>query len=653
MLLIFLAYLAPSFNWNFGFLMDAKSKILEYSKGFIKSSSLEINVLAKSEHILKELQALVSFTQKPCETLENKNSDNLNLLCESKIKNKFCEINTEEKGEFRGFQGYNKSSLFIKIRKSIQLKICSQEKNERNFFVKKLIKGSKEYYSPEVIRNGNYSFSSDYWALGCTIYDLYEGVTLFWEDSADSLNNTILEKILNFNSNQFLSNSISQEAIIVFKQLLNFDSKRRIPDFNLKSLFKSPWLKEIDPNKIRKLPNPLIPKLKKSIFTKNTLYYQKITYTQNPKFILNHFHNVQKKFNLKNLFKNLKDNEIEEIDIKKEKKEPLYAKSLLLTNKNNNNMKSQSTNLILKGSKKSLKRQKTLNTTNSLRSPNSIFSREVLLNFFNEKTENCFTENINLKKIRLNKIRTKEQNKIKNYKPCKTFENLNLNGIFLTHEDIKNKLKKQEFMNKQNKINKEMVVLKKNLKKKILESSVPAIQNFRNASCIKDKIPLLSERFVNNENEFKSKSIGVVKIKKKTKFNKKIRLSLKDNKDSRRNLNQNQSKTKKNRKTTRGRRKKKKKIHINNETVRQTLRNLKKKWNVLINPKREKQKNKIVRRGKSNDWRHSKNSLSLSRKIIGEVGNRKHNRRLQGSINWFQKKISQRKRKLFGYYLER
>lgn len=43
--------------------------------------------------------------------------------------------------------------------------------------------GSSSYISPEVLDGNVASFSSDFWALGCILYELFTGTVLFSEEN--------------------------------------------------------------------------------------------------------------------------------------------------------------------------------------------------------------------------------------------------------------------------------------------------------------------------------------------------------------------------------------------------------------------------------------------------------------------------------------
>ena len=94
--------------------------------------------------------------------------------------------------------------------------------------------GSKQYFSPEIIREDKVSFASDFWALGCAIHDLYEGSCLFSVDQVAG--------IPTFNAQDFQNDLFSEHAMTVFRQLLHRDPSRRVPSFELQDLFRSAWL---------------------------------------------------------------------------------------------------------------------------------------------------------------------------------------------------------------------------------------------------------------------------------------------------------------------------------------------------------------------------------------------------------------------------
>ena len=81
------------------------------------------------------------------------------------------------------------------------------------------------YTAPELFReNGEYSFKSDLWALGCIMYEMAMGQVPFFEEKVNKLIMKILNEEVNFNRKQF--SQYSTDFIQVIKKLLE-----KNPDF--------------------------------------------------------------------------------------------------------------------------------------------------------------------------------------------------------------------------------------------------------------------------------------------------------------------------------------------------------------------------------------------------------------------------------------
>ena len=82
------------------------------------------------------------------------------------------------------------------------------------------------YTAPELfMEDGMYSFKTDFWALGCIMYELAVGQVPFIEESIDKLISKIINEEVNFNRRE-LSN-YSDEFIEVVKKLLEKDPNSR------------------------------------------------------------------------------------------------------------------------------------------------------------------------------------------------------------------------------------------------------------------------------------------------------------------------------------------------------------------------------------------------------------------------------------------
>lgn len=86
----------------------------------------------------------------------------------------------------------------------------------------KSICGTMDYIAPEILTSHNYSISVDYWAIGILLYEMYHKMTPF--------NNSTLGDYKTVNV--IFSNDFPSEAQILYKSLTDFNSERRIKQFD-------------------------------------------------------------------------------------------------------------------------------------------------------------------------------------------------------------------------------------------------------------------------------------------------------------------------------------------------------------------------------------------------------------------------------------
>ena len=194
LLLVLLAHLAPQFKNDFTELTKcAKDLHISLQEGVFKTSCLELILTGDFTHIKSQIKNLCVYP-----ISQGKSSDIL-------------RFNSKFLGTLKLNQ--NDKSTFYQILKP---------------------RGSKQYYAPEIIKSQKVSFASDYWALGCCIFDLLYGENLFKGEDKN--------EIINYDPNHDPTNSMSTNCFKIFSQLLNVDPQERIVSFNLMDLFKSDWL---------------------------------------------------------------------------------------------------------------------------------------------------------------------------------------------------------------------------------------------------------------------------------------------------------------------------------------------------------------------------------------------------------------------------
>ena len=82
------------------------------------------------------------------------------------------------------------------------------------------------YTAPELFnKDGDYSFKTDIWSLGCIMYEMAVGQVPFFDVDVNNLIMKIINEDVNFNKKQF--NKYSEEFMDVLEKLLEKDPKQR------------------------------------------------------------------------------------------------------------------------------------------------------------------------------------------------------------------------------------------------------------------------------------------------------------------------------------------------------------------------------------------------------------------------------------------
>lgn len=148
------------------------------------------------------------------------------------------------------------------------------------------ITGSLEYLSPEVLERNFYSVSSDIWALGCMIYDLFYRKALFlseraWENGQQK--KMFYIKLINtFDVETCSTRKMSKAARDLFTRLMMYNPYDRLGVKDFADILEHPWIRDA-------LPNPFVPylPLNKNLFDSkvpNAFFIYNIFYEFNQKF---------------------------------------------------------------------------------------------------------------------------------------------------------------------------------------------------------------------------------------------------------------------------------------------------------------------------------------------------------------------------------
>jgi serum/glucocorticoid-regulated kinase 2 len=99
-----------------------------------------------------------------------------------------------------------------------------------------------EYTAPEILKGEKRSFESDYWSLGCLLYEMVVGIAPYYNENTELVIYLITKNEIKFPTSDDKALAISNECKEVIQTLLNTNPSNR-PGFDaIKNLS---WLKEI------------------------------------------------------------------------------------------------------------------------------------------------------------------------------------------------------------------------------------------------------------------------------------------------------------------------------------------------------------------------------------------------------------------------
>lgn len=270
--LFFLAWTAQRFEWDFR---------------FIKKQLLAMNVdWFDGEHLLSEhfkVNLITWQNNTVNQLLEFFNSEERVISVEEQPVD-----NVSREMSFRRMHNVKSSC-------NDQLQAASHRRGNSNtddpsmqkiVFKETHITGSLEYLSPEVLERNLYSVSSDVWALGCLVYDLFYRRALFLSErkwkSSEQKKLFYIDYINEFDPHQCKTGRMSAEAADLFEKLLVYNPYDRLGVRDFKEVLEHPWLEVSD-------GNPHVPyfPLNKHIFSAeepNAFFIYNIFYEFNSKY---------------------------------------------------------------------------------------------------------------------------------------------------------------------------------------------------------------------------------------------------------------------------------------------------------------------------------------------------------------------------------
>lgn len=107
--------------------------------------------------------------------------------------------------------------------------------------------GTLGYCAPEVLTNQATTYTSDYWSLGCMIYEFLFGIPPFNDENAAKT----IENTLKINYTCDLEDTADPEnpltdAIDLIKKLLVFEPEKRLGHNSIEELMNHPWFKDFN-----------------------------------------------------------------------------------------------------------------------------------------------------------------------------------------------------------------------------------------------------------------------------------------------------------------------------------------------------------------------------------------------------------------------
>lgn len=133
--------------------------------------------------------------------------------------------------------------------------------------------GTPDYTSPEIILSQPHTFTTDYFSLGCILYEFLVGVPPFHGQTPSE---TFQKVIKGHYDKTDLEEYCSPEVQDLIACLLCPDPKKRIGAHSIDEIKNHPWFKGVDWNNIQSLPKPFVPQLSGK---EDTSYFEDRTFS--------------------------------------------------------------------------------------------------------------------------------------------------------------------------------------------------------------------------------------------------------------------------------------------------------------------------------------------------------------------------------------
>lgn len=231
--LFFLAWTAQRFEWDFRFIKKQLSgmSVNWFDGENLLSEHFKVNLITWQNDTVSQLleffnseERVASLEEQPVENA----SREMSFRRMQNVKSS-CNDPLHAASHRRGNSGTDDPSM------------------QKIVFKETHITGSLEYLSPEVLERNLYSVSSDVWALGCLVYDLFYRRALFLSErkwkSSEQKKLFYIDFINEFDPHECKTGRMSPDAADLFQKLLVYNPYDRLGVRDFNEVLEHPWLK--------------------------------------------------------------------------------------------------------------------------------------------------------------------------------------------------------------------------------------------------------------------------------------------------------------------------------------------------------------------------------------------------------------------------
>lgn len=125
------------------------------------------------------------------------------------------------------------------------------------------VPGTPDYIAPEIILQQYHTYTSDYWSLGCIIYELLTGMAPFHKNTISEIFTQILK--CEYSIEELHNNSNEVKDLI--QKLLISDPSKRLGASSIDEIKRHQWFSDIDWDNLQNMKPPFVPQLNSEIDT--------------------------------------------------------------------------------------------------------------------------------------------------------------------------------------------------------------------------------------------------------------------------------------------------------------------------------------------------------------------------------------------------